>query len=235
MLFALQIDQIIEKFAQWVKPDNQFQETSLNNSRIEKLTLVVFLLLLAHAANLSTSLLQQARIDIFLFRVESIFNGWNDFQSHFQAIPGDFAYASVHIDSQLKNGNNNGLLDTPTERFQAWLHLHRSGALKLNEKDIPLDNTFGHPLSLTLLAPHNAQLTDDSKAHNILALGPTTPLSALIALDKKIDDGLIEQGKLRLATPESTETVQIQDCHHTTQSDLKPKSLTCSAYLILSQ
>jgi hypothetical protein len=152
--------------------------------------------------------LNRAKINLVVDRIAAITQATHAFKKNYNALPGDYAYASVHIDSSLINGNGNGQIDTDQERGQAWAHLRAAAFLPhlfVDGNSIPAEkvncsikscpnNTRRQGMVMTY---GQSGLTFDSPG-NELRMGDNLPIRTLAGLDAYFDDGNSKTGLVQL-------------------------------------
>jgi len=209
----------------------QSPDTRSTSYKFEGIFLIVGLLLMISSLYQTAQITQQAKINFFISKISSVQASWQIFTEHFEAIPGDFPFATVHISSNLLNGNANGVIDTAQEQQQAWRHLFSSGAIKKESQSYEVyytHNTFGQILTFDTMHMEN------QPPANILVLGNNIPYRALMALEAHIDDGKLTEGHIQLNTNNSpSNTNQNLACQKAQALDSTSKELHCSAKMIL--
>ena len=180
----------------------------LTMSAVDVIVFVTLLACTLHGYTLSQHLIESAKVDFLQERVLAVDQAWHTFVRQYDAIPGDFAYASVHIDSDLINGDGNGRIDTDVERGQAWAHLVSAGLLPAIQTDgLPTsENPSACPLTrcpsnsrgqamLLSYGNYGPHFTHES---NQLLLGSNIPARTLWGLDQRLDDGAPSAGKIQV-------------------------------------
>lgn len=191
---------------------------------VAEIALIILMLVLSIQSIWRTErLLSIAKVNFLVDKVTAIAEATREFQLLYKALPGDFAYASVYIDSALLNGNGNGLIDTDDERGQAWAHLAASGLL-------PYLRVDGGPIASHLQkcslkrCPHNTRRQGIVLTHghsglnflesgNELLLGDNLPIGTLAGLDAYLDDGAAKTGLIQINKNMSSE--KIARCQYT--------------------
>jgi hypothetical protein len=156
-------------------------------------------------------LITSAKVRSLNDRVSSVTAAWFAFQDRFRAIPGDYNQALANIPQQptaplIADGLGNGLLDTPADRAQAWIHLAAAGLISGTFDNAPvaanytcttascLDNGFGRGMVLSYSALTPASTVN---GHELLS-GTSIASNILAELDRKVDDGLPNTGNMTL-------------------------------------
>ncbi len=142
--------------------------------------------------------------------LESFRTAYYTFRTKYNAVPGDMVAPSIFWPNIIPQGNGNGLIDVwPNESALAWLELREAGLVKTdvipaepqyargivpaqaavgiwfnNDYHRPLVNKYGNTISIF------AQGIVDADAHTVLK-----SIDAY-QIDKKIDDGYAESGRL---------------------------------------
>ncbi len=150
----------------------------------------------------------EAKVRFLQDKIGSVERAWLTFVERYQAVPGDYLYAKVNIDSSLLPGNGDGLINQSQERGQVWSHMIASGffenkhldgaSIYEQEYDCSLrscpHNTFGYGINVS----YGNEGQSNDEAANELILGKGIPAQILLHLDQSIDDGKADQGKLQL-------------------------------------
>ncbi|MEB3701475.1 Type II secretion system GspH family domain protein [Candidatus Bealeia paramacronuclearis] len=157
-------------------------------------------------------LIENARLKRVISEVHEIQVAMSSFLDKFEALPGDFKKASLLIQSDLKDGNGDGIiggdgLDTSSEAFAAWSHLAESHFYeKIDTKERTAEFGKGSPSSSV-----GGGFTIESNPKNLkghwIILGNKngkhgdggllTPTQAF-TLDQKMDDGKANSGRVRV-------------------------------------
>lgn len=202
---------------------------------------IILTLLLIQSIWRTDQLIGEAKVNFLVDRVTAIAHATREFQKLYQALPGDFAYASVHIDSSLLNGNGNGKIDTDQERGQAWAHLAGAALMPHLRVDggpvlkavelCPLsrcpDNTRGQGVILS----YGQSGLSFTHAGNELLMGNNIPLETLAGLDAFIDDGGSKTGLVQLH--KRAEKTKLANCHYSPFETPKQKHVHCAGVVKL--
>ena len=151
-------------------------------------------------------LITSARVRALADQTNNITVAWFAFQDRYRGLPGDYAGASGQIQADLLNGDGNGVIDTNQERGQAWAHLGSSGILAGKYDGAAVPGGFDCPPAT---CPQNAfnrgfMITKDNQAinnpgaKNELWSGNQIPALILAEMDRKVDDGLANSGRMQL-------------------------------------
>jgi hypothetical protein len=161
---------------------------------------LLFVVLLCSNAIRGYHLLQQNKAVQLHYQITQILAAWYDFKDKYHSLPGDYAFALSDIDSALRNGNGNGLIDSDQERGQVWAHLSAVALLKKRFDGGDQNASQACPRSR---CPDNGVGQGFIISHylpmgNVLFTGKGIALTTLALLDQQIDDGLPHSGKVQL-------------------------------------
>lgn len=171
-------------------------------------------------------LLENARLKSVYNQVNAFRIATHTFQDRFGALPGDFSHAKDMIDSSLKDGNQDGVLQN-NECQGFWAHL-RAAQLITFDNDAPTSRLGGR---FTVVHNH-ANMPGvwyclgnptDNKAHALF-----TPLQALIILSQ-FDTVAPTQGRIRAQDGADTPG----KCIKSGKLDLTNKMPACVLYFQL--
>ena len=153
-----------------------------------------------------------ARVRAMVEQMEGIGAAWFAFQERYGAFPGDFSRADRRIRGDLVNGNGNGVIDTDAEAGQVWTHLAAAGLLGGEFDGRAVAASFDCPDRTCPRNPFNRgfmlRFSDQSvgpggrglgSGANELWSGNRIPVALLAELDRRIDDGLPDRGRLQLS------------------------------------
>lgn len=151
-------------------------------------------------------LITSARVRSLADQTNNITAAWLAFQDRYRGLPGDYVNASGQIKAGLRNGDGNGVIDSDQERGQLWAHLGASGILAGNYDGAAVAGGFGCPPAT---CPQNAfnrgfMITRDNQAinnpveGNELWSGNQIPALILAEMDRKVDDGQANGGRMQL-------------------------------------
>ncbi|MEJ2756198.1 MAG: hypothetical protein P8104_10305 [Gammaproteobacteria bacterium] len=225
----------------------QNEETIRSDSRlglIDGFVLLALITLAHHGFTLSQGLIETAKIDFLEERVITVRQAWRAFDEQFHAVPGDFAYASVYIDSDLKNGNGNGRIDTDVEQGQAWAHLIDAGLLKpiqFESKPVSmkpgacqitrcLNNSWGDGMVLR----YDRYGIHTLMESNQLLLGTNIPADTLWGLDRRLDDGLPHSGNIQISKPFPGFTAQDMNHCSNQKAPAHDTQIRCAGIVLLN-
>lgn len=154
------------------------------------------------------AMINSAKVRSLNNKVDGATAAWFAFQDRFRAYPGDFNLASTQILSTLANGGNNGQVAPGAEAGDVWTHLSGAGFISgsynsgNSNDDLTCstatcpDNGFGLGISIMY---GNAGLGNVGTV-NEMRSGQQIPVAIVAELDRKIDDGLANNGSVRSAT-----------------------------------
>jgi prepilin-type N-terminal cleavage/methylation domain-containing protein len=131
-----------------------------------------------------------AKLNALVTQIQDIQLSIHQFEQRFGSLPGDFTKASSQIKSGLTDGNGNGIVEE-TEKDHVWAHL--AGASLISSSNSPVAK-LGGSISFQY-APQT-----DLNGHWI-SITSLTPEQAF-AIDKKLDDGIGNTGKVRASQGE---------------------------------
>jgi prepilin-type N-terminal cleavage/methylation domain-containing protein len=156
-------------------------------------------------------LINSARVRSLNNNIDGITAAWFGFQDRYRLYPGDMprATAVAQIDNTIPagvGGDGNGFVNSTAEAGAVWMHLARAGFISGNysgaavlagsEYDCAVgicpDNRFG--LGMEILY---SNVTFGGTQANTLFSGSGIPVKIVAELDRKIDDGLPNQGNVR--------------------------------------
>lgn len=151
-------------------------------------------------------LITSARVRSLADQTNNITVAWFAFQDRYRGVPGDYVNASTQIQAGLQNGDGNGNIDTDQERGQIWAHLGAAGILAGQYDGAPTAATYNCPAAT---CPQNAfnrgflitrdnQALNNPVATNELWSGNQIPALILAEMDRKIDDGQANSGRMQL-------------------------------------
>jgi len=151
-------------------------------------------------------LITSARVRSLADQTNNITVAWFAFQDRYRGLPGDYVSASGQIRAGLLDGDGNGIIDSNQERGQLWAHLGSSGILSGNYDGAAVAGGFDCPAAT---CPQNAfnrgfmitldnQALNNPVASNELWSGNQIPALILAEMDRKVDDGQANTGRMQL-------------------------------------
>lgn len=198
--------------------------------------IVILTLLFIQSFWRTDQLLNAAKVNFLVDRIAAITQATREFQTLYDALPGDFAYASVHIDSSLINGNGNGKIDTDEERGQAWAHLAASALLPHLLVDggpvahaverCPLNRCPNNTRRQGMILSYGQSGLNFTQAGNELLMGDNLPIRTLAGLDAFLDDGGSKTGLVQLNKNIATE--KMANCQYTPFQVPEKKKIFCA-------
>ena len=156
------------------------------------------------------ALIDGARVRSLASEVAGIRTAWYGFQDRYRSLPGDFANAATQIDSAAAAGNGDGRVDDARERAAVWQQLSLAGFIggdfdgrpgssgsatdvECGPRTCPR-NPFGGAYKIS----YAAQAVDARGAAHEITTGDRIPVGILAELDRKLDDGRPNGGRLRV-------------------------------------
>ncbi len=151
-------------------------------------------------------LITSARVRSLADQTNNITVAWFAFQDRYRGLPGDYVSADTQIQAGLRNGDGNGIIDTNDERGQLWAHMGTSGILSGQYDGAGVPASYNCPAST---CPQNAfnrgflitranQALNNPVPANELWSGNQIPALILAEMDRKIDDGSANSGRMQL-------------------------------------
>lgn len=203
--------------------------------------IVILTLLFIQSFWRTDQLLNAAKVNFLVDRIAAITQATREFKTLYNALPGDFAYASVHIDSALINGNGNGKIDNDIERGQAWAHLSASALLPhflvdggpvSNDIDsCPLNRCPNNTRRQGMIITYGQSGLNFTQAGNELLMGNNLPIRTLAGLDAFLDDGSSKTGLVQLNKNIATE--KMANCQYTPLRVPEKKQVLCAGVVKL--
>ena len=164
-------------------------------------------------------MITSAKVKRVAGEIDEVRAAYLGFQDRFKALPGDYSEANLTIDcgSTCLRGNGDSRIranETPVNGSQvhedllAWTHLAASGFLKgdyrmLDGESLPTDtNSPKNPYQIYLQIAFDGRygMNDGGAERHNLKTGGQIPVSVLIELDRKVDDGKPYKGTLQFST-----------------------------------
>ena len=156
------------------------------------------------------ALIDGARVRSLANELVGIRTAWYGFQDRYRSLPGDFANAATQIDSAAVAGNGDGRVDDARERAGVWQQLSLAGFISGDFDGRPGSsgsatdvecgpgtcprNPFGGAYKIS----YATQAVDARGASHEIYTGDRIPVAILAELDRKLDDGLPDGGRLRV-------------------------------------
>ena len=156
------------------------------------------------------ALIDGARVRSLANEVAGIRTAWYGFQDRYRSLPGDFANAATQIDSAAAAGNGNGRIEDGRERAAVWQQLALSGFIsgsfdgRAGSSGSATDVECGpgtcpkNPFGGAYKISYASQAADARGAAHEIYTGDRIPVQILAELDRKLDDGLPDGGRLRV-------------------------------------
>ena len=158
-------------------------------------------------------LVDSARVRSISNEISNTRTAWYAFQDRYNALPGDFSRAQAQIGASIaNNGDGNGRVDTNNEVGGVWDHLAEAGFINggysgagVAGDTLPCvstvcpSNPFSGAYKITWGANGDGVQGNNSTAaasHEFIT-GDQIPVSILLQLDIKLDDGIANSGELR--------------------------------------
>lgn len=155
-------------------------------------------------------LIDSARVRSLSNELSGVRTAWYAFQDRYNALPGDFINASTQIDSSLSdsNGDADGKIDAG-EITAVWQHLSVAGFLSGNyvggtaaidtlECENGGSSCPANPFNGFYKIAYSNNGNGNVGSANELSTGGQIPVNILLQLDLKLDDGLANNGELRV-------------------------------------
>ncbi len=187
-------------------------------SLIEMAVVLSILGLLLGGVLKGKQLYDSAKVNALITQIQDITLSIHQFEQNFGALPGDFSDASKRIKGELVDGDGNGLVENE-EKKNVWPHLASAGLFPLSSA--PIAKTGGE-----ILFAYAAQ---DGISGHWLIVGEKAPLTPeqAFAIDKKIDSGIGNTGKVR-----GVKAGDKGDCLNSDGSyNLSNKNHSCTLYI----
>ncbi len=182
-------------------------------------------------------LIDSARVRSLSNELSGIRTAWYAFQDRYNALPGDFINASTQIDSSLvdSNGNADGKIDAG-EITAVWQHLSVAGFLSGNYTggtatvdSLECENGGAscpaNPFNGVYKIAYSNNGDSNVGDTNELSTGGQIPVNILLQLDLKFDDGIANDGELRV------HTVAVTDCLSDSSWNISGDSQNCAGVL----
>lgn len=169
-------------------------------------------------------LIDSARLKSVVSQINNYQMAVRAYDDRFDRLPGDDDGASVHLKSDLKNGNGDGIVDGD-ESVLFWDHLAAAGLIALPGQGDKLPTTKLGGVIMVQHDPHKTMTGHwfvlGRKSGDGL-IGLLTPAQAH-AIDQKNDTGRPDQGFIRaLSARESTDPCVTADGTHYQLDTTKP-------------
>ena len=180
-------------------------------------------------------LIDSARVRSLSNELSGIRTAWYAFQDRYNALPGDFINASTQIDSSLSNGDADGRIDAE-EITAVWQHLSIAGFLSGNyvggtaafdslECENGGSSCPANPFNGVYKVAYSNNGSSNVGNTNELSTGGQIPVNILLQLDLKFDDGIANDGELRV------HSVTAADCLSTASWNISGDSQNCAGVL----
>jgi prepilin-type N-terminal cleavage/methylation domain-containing protein len=164
-------------------------------------------------------MITSAKVKRLAGEIDEIRAAYLGFQDRFKALPGDYAEANLNLDcgGTCLKGNGDSRIranETPVNGSQVhedllvWTHLAASGFLKgeyrmTDGESLPTDtNSPKNPYQIYLQIAFDGRygMNDGGTERHNLKTGSQIPVSVLVELDRKVDDGKPYKGTLQFST-----------------------------------
>ena len=156
------------------------------------------------------ALIDGARVRSLSNEVVGIRTAWYGFQDRYRSLPGDFPNAATQIDSAAVPGNGDGRVDDARERAAVWQQLALAGFIagdfdgRSGSAGSATDVECGpatcprNPFGGAYKISYATQAADARGAAHEIYTGDRIPVGILAELDRKLDDGRPDGGRLRV-------------------------------------
>lgn len=154
-------------------------------------------------------LIAGARVRALADQINSVTVAWFAFQDRYRALPGDYRAARSQISdaASIKNGNGNGVISAGKEAGQVWAHLGNSGILigtfdgadAAANVNCPATTCPQNAFNRGILVTSSNRAVNNATTAIELWSGNRVPAAILAELDRKIDDGRADSGKMQLS------------------------------------
>ena len=164
-------------------------------------------------------MITSAKVKRLAGQLDEVRAAYLGFQDRFKALPGDYSDANLNLDCGgiCLRGNGDSRIranETPANGSQVhedllvWTHLAASGFLKgdyrmIDAESLPTDtNSPKNPYQIYLQIVFDGRygMNDGGTERHNLKTGGQIPVSVLIELDRKVDDGKPYKGALQFST-----------------------------------
>ena len=182
-------------------------------------------------------LIDSARVRSLSNELSGVRTAWYAFQDRYNALPGDFINASTQIDSSLSgnNGDADGKIDAG-EITAVWQHLSVAGFLSGNyvggtatidslECESGGSSCPANPFNGVYKIAYSNNGDGNIGSANELSTGGQIPVNILLQLDLKLDDGIANDGELRVHSATKA------DCQESNSWNISGDGQNCAGVL----
>ncbi|MEM7206616.1 MAG: prepilin-type N-terminal cleavage/methylation domain-containing protein [Pseudomonadota bacterium] len=151
-------------------------------------------------------LIDSARVRSISNDISGIRTGWYAFQDRYNGLPGDFSRAEAQIGNSTSDGDGNGRVDTAIEVGGVWEHLADSGFISgdFGGEEQSIDDVLcdtescpSNPFNGFYKISYGERIPGDASDANEFFTGDQIPVSIMLQLDNKLDDGVADDGEMR--------------------------------------
>lgn len=154
-------------------------------------------------------LIDSARVRSLSNKISDVRAVWFSFQDRYNSLPGDFSRAEAQIGSSTSNGDGNGKIDTLEEVAGVWQHLAESGFIPgvydgdsgglddLADLNCRTNTCPSNPFNGFYKFVYGESVPGTSAKTNEFYTGDQIPVSILLQLDLKLDDGVANSGDVQ--------------------------------------
>lgn len=183
-------------------------------SLVELSIVLIIIGLLVAGVSGGSKLIKSAKINKLISEINQIKSNVPIFKLIYKELPGDFADAQSFWGStgNLDNGNGNGTIESPEEKFDAFLHMAKAELINdigftgtITTYTNPISSIDGVASSLMAISSLTAgeQANHYNQGDNIVQIGKGALASSAFLIpkdaykiDKKLDDGLPKSGNV---------------------------------------
>jgi len=206
----------------WNAPPRNRMRASLQRgfTLLEIVIVVLIIGFLLAGVLKSQELITSAKVKRVAGQLDEIRSAYFGFQDRFKALPGDYASAGANLNCgtlTCLHGNGNGRVrenepvvdgNQPHEELLLWSHLSTAGFLKGSytmsdgESQASDSNAPKNPYAMYLQIAFDGNYGSGANglARHNLNTGAQIPVSVLMELDRKIDDGKPYKGGLQFSS-----------------------------------